>query len=110
MKRIKLLVDGVLKEHFGVFISLDEFKLSKLGPLTSSVGSDQGMLKEVTRVGKIIHKNMERIWDKGYSMDLINEYRGASRYGNNKEKGIYDKKKTISPKILDRKSATCFVV
>ena len=50
---------------------------------------------------------MERIWDKGYSMDLINEYRGASRYGNNQEKGIYDKKNTIFPKILHRKSATC---
>ena len=49
---------------------------------------------------------MERIWDKGYSMNLINEYGGTSRYGNNKEKEIYDKKKTISPKILDIKSAT----
>merc|ERR1711957_888318 len=56
--------------------------------------------------GKIIHKNMERIRDKGYSMDLINDYRGASKYGNNKEKANRDKKKTVSPKRLDRKLDT----
>ena len=76
----------------GIFRSLDEFKLRKLGSLTSSAEGDHGMQKEVARVGKIIHKNMERIRDKGYSMDLINDYRGASKYGNNKEKANRDKK------------------
>ena len=38
---------------------------------------------------------------------FINYYGGASRYGNNKEKTHREiKKKSVSPKRLDRKSAT----
>ena len=75
VKRVKVLVDGVLKEHTGIFRSLDKFKLSKIWPLTTSVEDDQGMLKEVSRIGKRIHKKIESIKDKGYSMTLIHKYR-----------------------------------
>ena len=56
------------------------------------------MLNEIYRLGKIIHKQIESIRDKDYSMTLINKYRWTSRYGNNKEKENCDKKRTISLK------------
>ena len=102
--RVKVLIDGVLKEHPGIFRPLEEFKLSKLEPLTTSVEDDQGILKEVVRVGKIIHKNTESIRDEGYSMNLINKYRGTSRYGNNKEKVNCDKKGTLYLKRLTNRT------
>ena len=74
VKRVKVLVDGTLEEHPGIFRPLEEFKLSKLEPFTTSIGDDQGILKDVACVREIIHKNRERIRDKDYST-LINKYR-----------------------------------
>ena len=59
VKHVQDLVDGVLKEHPWIFRPLEEFKLSKFEPLTTSVGNDQGILKEVSCVGKIIHTKIE---------------------------------------------------
>ena len=55
MNPVKVLVDGALKEHPGIFRSLDELKIRKFGPLTSSVGTDQGIQNLVDRVITMIH-------------------------------------------------------
>ena len=92
VKDVKDLLDSVLKDHSGILRPLEELKLSKLGPLTTSEEDDQGILKEFSRVGKIIHKKIESIRDKGYSITLKHKERETSRYGNNKEKTILIKR------------------
>lgn len=85
---------------------------------TSSSANDELELKpnkskNITKLGrnsKGIGTSGTIIINSGESirtgMEFVNDYRGATRYGSNKEKVYRDKNKDFSPKKLVRNSIT----
>ena len=80
----------------------DKFKIrANISKNRTKVGQDSNGIG----TSEIINSNSGKSIRMG--QDFINDHRGASKYGNNKKKAhLGVKKKSVSPKRVDRKSAT----
>jgi len=78
VKRIKVMLEGDLVDHPGIYRSIYRFKLVKKGSATAA----DAIAMEASRFGRIMHKNMSKLKEKAQAdgfapMDLLVNIKGA---------------------------------